>query len=293
MSCWVMRAAELSGVLLQRALGRLSAAAGSDTSVRATPALPHAYPNPNNSLHGWRGQGTSTHLSCSPVISTSASRSSSAAFFCMVFPIPSMLVLKHDAHNKDIILQRGKCASLARSFNMFLFFFLKRAYKKCENRQRSKGWSQIHTHNHSPLLSPVQYNKEVDLFPPTFDEVFFFFYVTGIKGNTCSQSETPRAQSPRISISRAPVLIPPKPADICTPTPMHRCGSDPAPTLVEPHLCGEARRLSACLSPMLTDTQHGTGARFPPRRCQCPLYKLAALGGLWCRQWGSWPEGRG
>lgn len=39
-----------------------------------------------------------THLSCSPVTRTSASRSSSAAFFCMVWPIPSMMsLLKQEA----------------------------------------------------------------------------------------------------------------------------------------------------------------------------------------------------
>lgn len=67
---------------------------------------------------GGGGKGGNTHLSCSPVISTSASRSSSAAFFCMVFPIPSMSVLTHDARNKDISLQRDERASAAVSFYM-------------------------------------------------------------------------------------------------------------------------------------------------------------------------------
>lgn len=50
-----------------------------------------------------------TYLSCSPVTSTSASRSSSVAFFCMVFPIPSISLLTQEAQtatHKGIILHR-------------------------------------------------------------------------------------------------------------------------------------------------------------------------------------------
>lgn len=98
----------------------------SDTIVRVR--VSHGCDNSANSLQGGGrgrgrgggggGKGGNTHLSCSPVISTSASRSSSAAFFCMVFPIPSMSVLTHDARNKDISLQRDERASAAVSFYM-------------------------------------------------------------------------------------------------------------------------------------------------------------------------------
>lgn len=125
MDCWVMRAAKLSGVPLQCAQGCLSAAPG---SAAAELKLCQDSQKPTFLTDGTTllipckgdaaGQDGTTHLSCSPVISTSASRSSSAAFFCMVFPIPSMSVLTHDAHNKDIILQRGGRANVTISFYM-------------------------------------------------------------------------------------------------------------------------------------------------------------------------------
>ncbi|KAG7235271.1 hypothetical protein INR49_002877 [Caranx melampygus] len=49
---------------------------------------------------GIRGRDRPTYLSCSPVTSTSASRSSSAAFFCMVFPMPSISLLTQEAHTR-------------------------------------------------------------------------------------------------------------------------------------------------------------------------------------------------
>lgn len=47
-----------------------------------------------HSVNGIPDWDRPTYLSCSPVTSTSASRSSSAAFFCMVCPMPSISLLK-------------------------------------------------------------------------------------------------------------------------------------------------------------------------------------------------------
>lgn len=117
--------AKLSGVPLQRARGCLSAAPGSaaeELKLCQGSRTPSSLQRPLFSRIGTMVpvpcKDESTHLSCSPVISTSASRSSSAAFFCMVFPIPSMSVLTHDAHDKDIILQRAERARVAVSVYM-------------------------------------------------------------------------------------------------------------------------------------------------------------------------------
>lgn len=58
---------------------------------------------------GQRGSLTGndpTYLSCSPVTSTSASRSSSAAFFCMVFPIPSISLLTQEAQSRGVFVAK-------------------------------------------------------------------------------------------------------------------------------------------------------------------------------------------
>lgn len=68
--------------------------------------------------------------------------------------------------------------------------------------------------------------------------------MTGIKGNTCSQSETPRAQSPSISISRAPLSSPQTSRHLHTraDASIRGVGAD----AVNPQLCGEAVRGKLC-----------------------------------------------
>lgn len=122
----------------------------------------HGCDNGANSLQGGGGQDGTTHLSCSPVISTSASRSSSAAFFCMVFPIPSMSVLTHDAHNKDIILQRAKRASAAFSFYMF---------KKKRKRKKNTACIIKYVKQHATIQNLTSDTKQSRFLPHLLDTV--------------------------------------------------------------------------------------------------------------------------
>lgn len=112
-----------------------------------------------------------------------------------------------------------------------------------------------------------------------FGEIFFTW--RELKATLAASRKVPE---PKVQASPPAALlsVPPRPPDICTPAPVHRSAGSARTLLTRScagKLCGSLR----CKQPGLfvTDwhTQHGTGARFPPRRCQPSLYKLAALGG--------------
>lgn len=159
------------------------------------------------------------YLSCSPVTSTSASRSSSAAFFCMVFPIPSMSLQtqgaqqsprgrtnKHTHTHKDMILHGGQeCARLA-SFQCCAF-----KKKSMHQFNRKKYTHKRGSERHAIKLANNPYRSNTI---ESGEELFCLLFLSGMRvvlfpsregssRNTCSHSAVTARRSARSSITRS------------------------------------------------------------------------------------------
>lgn len=155
------------------------------------------------------------YLSCSPVTSTSASRSSSAAFFCMVFPIPSMSLQTQGAqqsprgrtnkqphaHTKTWFLHGGQeCASL------FSAVHVKR--NQCTSLKKKGKWEACNqTSKQCPRVCPYPSNTI-----ESGEELFCLLFLCGMRmvfipsrerssRNTCSHSAVTARRSARSSIT--------------------------------------------------------------------------------------------
>lgn len=122
---------------------------------------------------GIRGRDRPTYLSCSPVTSTSASRSSSAAFFCMVFPMPSISLLTQETHTRSGVVTEQphihRC--IDQKENLMLHSIIAKGCRLHAQTQGTGGeWveKQRHTCIHALMISQINNAANTICFFPTY-----------------------------------------------------------------------------------------------------------------------------
>lgn len=239
------------------------------------------------------------YLSCSPVTSTSASRSSSAAFFCMVFPIPSMSLQTHGArrsprgrtnkqphaHTKTWFCMVGRNAQV---LHLFSAVHLKRNQcslkKKKKNTQKGEVREACNqTSKQYPRVCPYPSNTM-----ESGEELFCLLFLCGVRmvfipsrerssRNTCSHSAVTARRSARSSITLP--TLPRKRADFHPDARMRALFPRVTPCDLNAWCDARREELRRGVSAHCTWlfgrwlATHGTDARFSPRCDQCPSTK--------------------